>query len=72
MSLMEREKMLKKYRYLTNTTKTAKERQYLEKELPCKICGKPITEQDVESDNCEATVRKGDWSFFHRTCITQK
>lgn len=69
MSELDREKMLKKYRYLTNTTKSAIDKKYPVKELPCIICGKPITEQDVNRENCEATVNKGSWSFFHRACM---
>ena len=66
---MEREKMLKKYRYLTNTTKSAKEKLLPERELLCRVCGKPITQQDVDTDNCEATVTKDIWTFFHTTCV---
>lgn len=68
MAELTREKMLRKYRYITNTTKTAKERKLPERELLCTICKQPITLQDVEEENCEANVNKGDWIFFHRTC----
>lgn len=69
MATLDKEKMLRKYRYFTNTTKTAKDKGYLAKELPCVICGKPITQNDVDTDNCEANVTKGNWTFFHRACM---
>ena len=69
MAELDREKMLKKYRFLTNTTKSAIDKGYPIRELPCLICNKPITQQDVDSDNCEANVSSGHWTFFHRTCI---
>ena len=69
MAEITREKMLRKYRYLTNTTKTAQKKKYLAKELPCIICGKPITEQDVEIDNCEAVAKGKIWKFFHKDCM---
>ena len=69
MAEITREKMLRKYRYLTNTTKTAKERRLPERELLCIVCNKPITLQDIDEENCEANVNKGNWIFFHRTCV---
>ena len=64
MAELSREKMLKKYRFLTNTTKSAIEKRLPVKELPCSICGKPIAEID-----CEANVNKGTWTFFHNQCV---
>lgn len=68
MSELSRLKMLKKYKYLTNTTESAKKRLLPEKELLCSICGEPITQQD-SIENCEAIVNNSTWRFFHRTCV---
>lgn len=72
MAELDREKMLRKYRYFTNTTKSAKEKLLPVKDLPCIICNKPITERDVDNDNCEANINNGTWVFFHKSCYSNK
>lgn len=70
-NIIDHDKMLKKYRYLTQTTESAKKKMLPEKELPCIVCGKPITLRDVDTDNCQANINKGSWIWMHTSCISQ-
>lgn len=68
MTIISRDKMLKKYRFLTNTTEAAVKKMLPVRELLCSICNQPITDRDA-IDNCEAVVEGDKWRFFHKTCI---
>lgn len=60
--------MVRRFRYLSNTTPTAIKKGYPKKEIQCNLCGGVLTEDDFDDMEYIQTHDK-DEHFYHRKCI---
>lgn len=67
-TIISEEKMIKKYRFLTNTTESAKKKMLPQKEVLCTVCNKEVTDTDLAMNNVGCTVKGDEWRFFHKDC----
>lgn len=72
MATISEEKMIKKYKFMTNTTEAAKEKMLPEKQVFCLICNNIITEQQVHQGEVNCKVDKDVWKFFHNKCFKER
>ena len=70
---MDQNALLIKYKYASNTTKTAIEKGYKTKEVLCCICNKPISLEEAEAGIIEYSKSShGHGVFFHRQCYEKR
>lgn len=72
MATISEEKMIKKYKFMTNTTEAAKKKMLPEKEVDCLICGNPVTERQIYQGEANCKVDNNIWKFFHNKCFKER
>lgn len=68
MAVISEEKMIKKFKFMTNTTEAAKKKMLPEKQIFCLICNNIITERQVYEHEVNCKVDGNTWKFFHNKC----
>ncbi len=71
--MMTHDAMVKRFKYLSNTTTTAIKKGYPKKEIRCGRCGQVIQESELDGCGDDAieyveTKRKDEF-FYHHKCI---
>lgn len=65
---MTHEAMVKRFKYLTNTTSTAIKKGYPKKDIKCGVCDRVLSEDDFPVMEYVKT-KSGSENFYHHDCV---